>query len=290
MKRKNFVFSAGLLAAMLGILLSLVQVAAGFQAVSAAAVLQLTEFPTPTPGPDGRILYVVQAGDTLWRIAAISGISVDELRRINNLAADDVIREGQAILLGFGGPSEPAVTPVGPEATFGPDLATATPLSGPGIGIICILLYDDVNGDAVRQEEEVPVPGGALSLASRTGTTSRTADTLPAGHPDTDVDTGSVCFPDLIAGAYNVTVAIPDGYNPTTGLNIEVDLRGGDITYIDFGAQLSSAGVLEAAPPAAEGGTSPVLGIIGLGLLVGGVGLALYAILMSRGGIRAAGG
>ena len=28
--------------------------------VSAAPELQLTTFPTPTPGPDGRIMYIVQ--------------------------------------------------------------------------------------------------------------------------------------------------------------------------------------------------------------------------------------
>ena len=39
----------------------------------AAPALQLTEFPTPTPGPDGRIIYIVQDGDTLWRIAAVKG-------------------------------------------------------------------------------------------------------------------------------------------------------------------------------------------------------------------------
>ena len=49
--------------------------------------------------------YVVQPGDTLWRISAVSGISLDELRRLNNLTAEDVIREGQTLLLGFGGPS-----------------------------------------------------------------------------------------------------------------------------------------------------------------------------------------
>lgn len=74
---------------------------------SAAPALQLTDFPTPTAGPDGRIIYIVQAGDTLWRISAISGVSLDELRILNNLSADDVIGEGQQILLGFGNRTEP---------------------------------------------------------------------------------------------------------------------------------------------------------------------------------------
>ena len=48
----------------------------------AAPNLQLTDFPTPTPGQDGRILYIVQDFDTLWRISAVSGVTLDELRQI----------------------------------------------------------------------------------------------------------------------------------------------------------------------------------------------------------------
>ncbi len=36
--------------------------------VTAAPPLQATDFATPTPGPDGKIIYIVQPGDSLWRI------------------------------------------------------------------------------------------------------------------------------------------------------------------------------------------------------------------------------
>ena len=42
----------------------------------AAPMAQLTVFPTPTPGPDGKIIYIAQEGDSLWRIAAINGIKM----------------------------------------------------------------------------------------------------------------------------------------------------------------------------------------------------------------------
>ena len=51
----------------------------------AAPKAQQTVFPTPTPGPDGRIIYIVQPGDTLWRVSAITGVPLDELRGLNNL-------------------------------------------------------------------------------------------------------------------------------------------------------------------------------------------------------------
>jgi hypothetical protein len=271
---------------------------------SAAPALQLTDFPTPTPGPDGRILYVVQAGDTLWRIAAVAGLTIDELRGLNNFTADDIIREGQTILLGLGGPSQAEATAAPDEGDAPVVQPTATPLSGPGLGNICILLYDDINGDAIRQETELPIADGAISLADQIGQVSITAETLDAAEipaePEfdaeflpsreeapvqiPDLETGAVCFPYLSAGAYNITVAIPDGYNPTTFLSFEIELVGGDTTYIDFGAQLSSEGELEvAALPPEEGGTSPALGIIGLALLVSGLGLGIFALFVSRG-------
>ena len=37
----------------------------------AAPEPQYTPIATPTPGPDGRIIYIGQEGDTLWRISAI---------------------------------------------------------------------------------------------------------------------------------------------------------------------------------------------------------------------------
>ena len=115
-----------------------------FQAGSqtlAAPQAQLTPFPTPTAGPDGRILYTVQSGDSLWRIAAVAGIPLDELRALNNLGPDDIIAPGQKILLGLGGPAGQLPTQ-GPAPTATSELPTPTP--GVGTGALCILLYEDV--------------------------------------------------------------------------------------------------------------------------------------------------
>ncbi|MFQ5422275.1 MAG: LysM peptidoglycan-binding domain-containing protein, partial [Anaerolineae bacterium] len=150
---------------------------------SAAPVLQLTEFPTPTPGPDGRILYTVQDGDTLWRIAAVSGLNLDELRQLNNLDADAIINPGDVLLLGFGGAAAASPTPGSVIPTPVPGSLPPTPTIGPGTGVVCILLYDDANGDAVRQEEEPAIAGGAISLANRAGSISLQGET-EAGPED----------------------------------------------------------------------------------------------------------
>ncbi|MEE8567807.1 MAG: LysM domain-containing protein, partial [Anaerolineales bacterium] len=65
-----------LLLSLVGLGLVLVQPAnASFPKIPPA---QPTPFLTPTPGPDGIIIYIVQEGDSLWRIAAIAGITVEE--------------------------------------------------------------------------------------------------------------------------------------------------------------------------------------------------------------------
>jgi len=235
----------------------------------AAPTLQLTEFPTPTPGADGRILYIVQENDTLWRISAITGINIDELRRLNNLTGDDILRPGQSLLLGYGGPAAQETAQPSAPTQGAPD-SPPTPTPGPGTGTICILVYEDVNGDAARQETEMAIPQGAVSLTNRLGSVSLSTETLSGEDP--------VCFEDVLQGDYNVSAAVPDGYNPTTVLNYSLSLEPGDTVYLDFGAQVSTKGIEEeVAVPDEESGRSSLLGIIGIVLLLGGLGLGLFA-------------
>jgi hypothetical protein len=248
----------------------------------AAPRAQLTPFPTPTAGPDGRIIYIVQTGDSLWRIAAVAGISVDELRSLNNLGVDAVISPGQQLLLGLGGPSADVPTQ-GPPPTATSELPTPTP--GIGSGIICVLLFEDVDGDALRQEEEPSLPGGAISVNDLTGAVEITAETPSGGLSDAlfpgPDELGFTCFEDLEKGEYNITVAIPDGYNPTTQLSAVVMLNPGEETLIDFGAQPNSETLAEAPIPAGTG-PSPLLGIVGGVLLLLGVGLGIFAFILTR--------
>jgi len=248
----------------------------------AAPQAQLTPFPTPTAGPDGRILYTVQSGDSLWRIAAVAGIPLDELRALNNLGPDDIIAPGQKILLGLGGPAGQLPTQ-GPPPTPTSELPTPTP--GVGTGALCILLYEDVNGDAVRQEEELSLPGGAISVNDRLGEVSLTADTPSGGisdvlFPDPE-ELGFTCFRELKPGEYNITVAIPDGYNPTTPLSFAARLFIGDETLMAFGAQPNSDTLVREAIPITRA-NSPLLGGLGILILLAGVGFGVYILFFRR--------
>ena len=58
---------------------------------------------TARPQSDGRIIYIVQTGDTLVGIATRFGYTVEqlnELYELNNIQQDDFLRVGQAIVLG----------------------------------------------------------------------------------------------------------------------------------------------------------------------------------------------
>jgi murein DD-endopeptidase MepM/ murein hydrolase activator NlpD len=253
-----------------GILLATVTLAWRQTPALASPLYQLTPFPTPTPGPDGRILYTVQAGDTLLRISLISGVSVDELRGLNNIVGDN-IQQGQTLLLGLGGPSQTSPTP-GPAPTKAP--VTATPTAKPGVGTLCILLFDDLNGDSLREEEEPSIAGGAISISSRSGSISETVDTQSGSEPQ--------CFENLGEGEYTVTVGVPSGYNPTTVTNATLNLRAGDTTYMDFGAQANTVTLAAEPAPVVSEERSPVLGIIGGVLLLGGVIVGVFATRMIR--------
>jgi hypothetical protein len=269
MRKKSWILALVSLITLAGLVMVLVPGAP----VLAAPELQMTNFPTPTPGSDGRIIYIVQPGDTLWRIAAISGISVTELRDLNFLDPDDVVYDGMQLFLGLGGPAESEVTQA-PDVTQPPPEPTVTPI--PGNGTLCVLLFEDLNGDSMRQEEEISLAGGAINISNRAGDVSITVDT-PAHDPASLTD-DYYCEEGLQEGDYNVSVAIPEGFNPTTALNSPLVLVAGDITYLNFGAQAGSAVIEETAPPAESTGTTPLLGIIGLILLLGGIGLGVYSV------------
>jgi hypothetical protein len=266
---------------MIGIGLTMAAVLfAGLQSgssVSAAPNPQLTSFTTPTPGSDGRIIYIVQEGDTLWRIAAISGIDVADLRDLNNLDPDDTVFPGQQIFLGLGGPAVQQPT-AAPQVTEAAPQPTDTPV--PGLGVLCVLLFEDVNGDSMRQEEEISLAGGAINISNRDGSVSITADT-PEHDPNSDT-LDYYCTESLLEGDYNVSVAIPEGYNPTTSLNTAVELLAGDITYLTFGAQAGSVVIDGDTPLPDSTGRTPLLGIIGLVLLLGGLGLGAYSFWFRR--------
>ena len=229
------------------------------------------QFVTATPGPDGRILYTVVEGDNCSIVAFNHGITVPQLRQLNTrLDENCTLTVGQQVVVGLAQPEGPTA---GPAPTLPPVTATATPISG--TTEVCVLLFDDMNGDALRQETEFGIEGGAVSLTNLNGSYSQTQNTTSAIDPDL-VEPIRSCFSDVPQGEYNVSVAVPDTYNPTMLLSYTLTVRAGDRASIDFGAQSKTLTVSDPAD-SEQGGRSSVLGIFGLLLLLSGAGLGYYA-------------
>lgn len=227
-------------------------------------------FVTATPGADGRILYTVIVDDTCSKVAFQHGITVQQLRQYNSrLDADCTLSIGLQLVVGLA--QAPGPTP-GPAPTLAPPTVTATPFNG--TTEVCVLLFDDLNGDALRQETEFGIDGGAVSLTNLNGSYSETLNTTAALDPDT-AEPIRACFSEVPQGEYNVSMAVPDGYNPTMELSYKLTVKAGDRASIDFGAQSKT---ITASKPVAENGSrSSVLGFFGLLLLFGGIGLGYYA-------------
>ena len=250
----------------------------------AGAAPAAQQYVTPTPGTDGRITYIVQAGDNCFRVAALHGITVDQLRQLNSkLDENCTLVEGQELLIGV----VAAATATAPanQAALTPTI-TPTPITG--TTEVCVLLYNDVNGDAMRQETEPAISGGAVSVTEINGKYTGSQDTIIPADPDAYQ---GVCFSDTPAGTYNITVAIPDNYNPTMELSYSLEVNAGDRAFVDFGAQSQDIVVDPGAEETANGGGgSTALGIFGGLLLLGGAGLGYYAWRSGKPESKLAGG
>lgn len=245
------------------------------------------QFPSPTPGADGRIIYIVQAGDSCFRIQALYGITVDQLRGLNpQLDENCILIVGNELMLGIGGPAAESPTP-GPSPTLEPP--TVTPTLPAGTTEICILLYNDLNGDALLQETELGIAGGAISVSNTAGTFSETKTTISEIDPDF-LEPVQTCFTDVPAGEYNISMAVPPNYNPTMELTYTFAIKAGDRAEVSFGAQPQTEAGGEPASENGRSDPSPIFGILGGLLLLGGLGLGWYAFQQRKPASRLKGG
>ena len=248
---------------------------------------QLAQYATPTPQPDGRIIYIVQEGDNCISIALKTGLSLEQLYGQNPTLSTDCsnLVPGMQLLLGIGGPAAYTPTP-GPSPTATIIPPSPTPFAG--TTEVCILLFDDFNGDGLRQDTEFGLDGGQVSVTDINGAYSKTEGTVSTIDPDTE-EPIRTCFTDVPEGTFNVSVAIPEGYNPTTQITYRLDVKAGDIAYLPFGAQSKS--VQAVTPEKTEEGIKlPWMGILGALLLLGGLGMGWYALRLRKPSSKFGGG
>ncbi|MGC9398852.1 MAG: LysM peptidoglycan-binding domain-containing protein [Anaerolineae bacterium] len=171
---------------------------------------------TPTPRPDGAVVHIVQPGDTLFGIALQYGVDLDELRRLNagTLGPNDLLSIGQEVVIS----GEPIVAatpttvptepqPVTPTLTVETEQPPTTTEGTPGGNAICVLAFNDQNGDMVYQAaSEALVPNAMLSLLGTNG---------PVGTHTTDGLNEPYCFQNLQPGNYVLRQTPPAGYQPS---------------------------------------------------------------------------
>jgi LysM repeat protein len=230
---------------------------------------------TPTADATGRIMYIVKAGESCTSISLLTGVPMDQLRLYNNLSEDCALYEGQELLLAI--VEEPTGTP-GPTPTPTSILPTPTPFEG--YAEVCVFVYMDINGNAKAEEEELPLPGGAISISDTLGQYSQTAETIIAF--DEDGYPLPTCFADVPQGEYNISVAIPDGFNATTKLDSTVNILAGSQVQLNFGAQAKSETVASEQQQESSEGKSFGVAIVGFILIGGGLLLGLYSWFLRR--------
>lgn len=237
-----------------------------------AGTLPQSSYSTPTPNADGQIIYTVQEGDSCTRIFLLTGVSIDQIITLNALDQDCNVYPSQQLILATVAPA--TATPEGPTPT--PTYAPPTPTPFAGNAEVCVVLYEDLDGNQKRSDTEFYMAGGVVSMNNRSGTYSQTLETI-SGDPALLTIDDLPCFTDVPEGEYNLSMGIPDGYNATTSLNYPLNVTAGDTVIVDFGAQPNSAAVATETP--AQGGSrSPLLLVIGLFMLAGGAALAFFFI------------
>lgn len=160
---------------------------------------------TPLPRPDGAVVHVVQAGDTLSGISAQYNVALDELYKLNGLTSRSMIEAGQEIVVKVG-----TLTPVPPTPTAAPTqtpAATPTlpppPTATPVQGGLCLGAFDDANNNTVRDGGEAGLAGVTFVVLSG-GSQAASYTTDGSLQPN--------CLTQLSPGSYTVQVTLPAGY------------------------------------------------------------------------------
>lgn len=235
---------------------------------------------TQAPREDGSQWHTVQPGETLGGIAVAYGTRSQNIRELNALNSD-VVRVGQELLIKPAEQPEPPATPVVDPVEEQPT-ATAEVQPEEQLGAICMLLFEDVNQNGLRDPDEMPLANGTMNLS---GVISDSYITDGVSEPH--------CFSELASGDYVASVIPPTGYHLTMTADLPVTITGGGQVALNFGAVDGEEAAIDAAESVEEEAASPpsnnppvrmILIIAGIGvvmLAIGG-GLTAYFLIYKR--------
>ncbi len=146
--------------------------------------------------------------------------------------------------------------------------AFAAPSMQPASGQICVLAFDDQNGNGKREPDEPLLPNVDFRLWDTAGGEPRTYRTDGNSEP--------YCFGNLPTGQFNVQARASGSFDPTTSGQWLVPLSGSAQFDIAYGLRRI------ANQPASTSGTSPLgriaLGSIGL-IVLAGAGYVFFTVV-----------
>jgi hypothetical protein len=218
--------------------------------------------------PDGSLVYVVQAGDTVDGIAFAYGVTRAQIMSLNELSDPRLIQIGQTLIirpptdanaesngepaapdpnalpeLGNAGdaapensaPESPILSPLDDPAGVAPapiiDSASGVlPALDPAAAAarVCLEWYDDANQNRARDAGEARLVGGRLTVFDALDAPIQTFEAAAGGD--------LMCIDALTPGAYRVEAVAPPDYALTTPAQLRLDARAGLDIQIAFGA------------------------------------------------------
>lgn len=208
--------------------------------------------PTSTPDAEGVIYSVVQAGDSIWSIAAKAGITLDEILELNGLEQGDFVKVGDLLIVGYGDP--PGEEPEAAETTEEEPVEaeaepTATPESAPApaaetteveeeqpAASICLSAYSDENQNGTRDDGE--------PLRSAVAFTISDVDKVVSNYV-TDGASEPFCIEGLAPGNYQITRSLANGEVATNETSQSLVLEEDNATTIEFGSYQDSEAVAQ---------------------------------------------
>jgi len=253
---------------------SIIQVGQVLIVGGAAVTPAPTQPPPPTATPPAAVsgtsvTYIVQSGDSLFSVATRFNLTLDQLLALNpGLTRDSLLLVGQTIVVGV-------ATPAPTEAP--------APTPTPTAGGLCLIAFDDGNGDGRRDSGEPSLAGVQFEVADGSGNSIARYTSTASEEP--------YCLNDLAAGRYTVSAAPPPDRLATSETSVLVGLLAGETFHVDFGSRATPTPTplppIETPAPtvAAQAETprsdSAPLALLGIVLIVA-AGLALGFALRAR--------
>jgi LysM repeat protein len=274
----------------------------------AAAPQQYVPGPTPTPDADGIIYVEVQAGDSMWAVAARAGLTIDELVELNDMSSSDVLRPGDRLIIGRGDPpsAEPeaseteaaaAESPVEDveatpetEATPEPTAEAVAEISQEAEATsevaVCLKAYDDMDGNGVQDAGDTLNPAVAFTISDGQSVVSNYV---------TDGESEPFCVTLPGPGSYRVTRSVKPNEVLTTPGDRAVSLSEGSTLNLEFGSYMGdqavaavkdagqeTANTADSQPAAEESNSLLTVAIIAAAVVAVLLLLAIIAIIVNN--------